>query len=71
MNGVKAKYLSQIKFADLDFYDDRNKALVRQFGANYHPYFVLVDGKGQTVKRWFGAVSAAEFEANFKVALAR
>jgi thioredoxin-related protein len=69
VNGLQQKYLSQIKFADLDFYASQNKDLARQLGAAYHPTFVLVDGNGKTVRRWAGAVSAADLEAAFKSVL--
>lgn len=69
VNGVKARYLTRIKFADLDFYDNNNKALARQFGATYHPVFVLVDGQGKLVRRWVGPATAAQFEESFKQVL--
>jgi thioredoxin-like negative regulator of GroEL len=65
VHGLEAKYYGQIKFSYLDVDDPLNDPFKDQFGFRYQPMFVLLDGAGNPVKTWFGAVPAADFEAEF------
>ncbi len=58
VNGLKQQYQNQVKFGDIDFDDHKNANLVGQFKVAGHPTFVLVDGKGQQVKKWVGVTPA-------------
>ncbi len=65
VHGLEAQYFGKIQFTFLDIDDERNAALMEQFGFQYQPMFVLIDGDGTPLKTWFGAVKAAEFEEEF------
>lgn len=65
VHGLEAAYFGQIDFSFLDIDDPANADLMQEFGFRYQPMFILLDGEGNTVKTWFGAVSAEEFEAEF------
>ncbi len=66
VHGLEAKYFEKIAFSFLDIDDAQNADLMKQFGFRYQPMFILLDGNGETVKTWAGAVSAADFEAEFE-----
>jgi len=66
VHGLEAQYYGKIGFAYLDIDDSRNNDFKRQFGFRYQPEFYLIDGQGNVVKKWVGAVSAADFEAEFQ-----
>jgi len=66
VNGIKQKYINQVRFAELDFNDEQNRSLVEQFKIIAHPGFALVDGKGKLVKRWIGIIEGSEFETALK-----
>jgi len=67
VNGVKQKYINQVRLAELDFNDDNNRSLVQQFKIIAHPGFALVDGRGNLVKRWIGVIEGSEFETALKL----
>ncbi|NOY98661.1 MAG: hypothetical protein GXP40_05590 [Chloroflexi bacterium] len=65
VHGLEAKYYGRIDFVYLDIDDPRNDALKKQFGFQYQPMFVLVDGDGTALKTWLGYVPAEDFETAF------
>ncbi len=65
VHGLESQYFGQVGFSYLDIDNPANNALKQEFGFLYQPMFILVDGTGLPVKTWAGAVSAAEFEAEF------
>ncbi len=65
VHGLESQYFGKIDFTFLDIDDANNADLMREFGFRYQPMFVLIDGNGTPVKTWAGAVSAADFEAEF------
>ena len=65
VHGLEAQYYGQIEFSFLDIDDPAVDPFKDQFGFQYQPMFVLLDAGGTPVKTWFGAVPAAEFEAEF------
>ncbi|MBT3314452.1 MAG: thioredoxin family protein [Anaerolineae bacterium] len=69
VHGLESQYFGQVDFAYLDIDDSSNAALMKEFEFRYQPMFVLVDGNGTPLKTWFGAVSAADFEAEFAKAI--
>ena len=69
VHGLESQYFGRIGFTFLDVDDAQNADLMQQFKFQYQPMFVLVDGDGNPVKTWFGAVSASEFEAEFAKAI--
>ena len=65
VHGLESQYFGQIDFAYLDIEDSANAALMKQFKFIYQPTFVLLDGNGNVVKTWAGAVHKQDFEAEF------
>ena len=69
VHGLESQYFGQIGFSFLDIEDPANASLMEEFGFRYQPMFILVDGAGIPLKTWFGAVSVADFEAEFAKAV--
>lgn len=65
VHGLEAKYSGKIKFFFLDADDPATLNFQKEFGFQYQPFFVLMDGKGNEVKRWAGFVSSVDFETAF------
>jgi len=61
VHGLAAKYTGQIDFVYLDIDDPATADLRAQLRFRVQPQFVLLDGQGQPVKQWLGAVRAEEF----------
>ncbi|HEX2913083.1 MAG TPA: thioredoxin family protein [Chloroflexia bacterium] len=71
INGLKEQYQAKIKFADLDFYDSKNRGLVMQYRLISHPTFILLDGQGKLLKRWVGLTKKEDLETSFKELVAK
>lgn len=69
VHGLEAKYSGRIAFYFLDADDPATVVFQQQFGFRVQPEFYLLNGKGETVKKWVGGVSAEEFEAAFSEVL--
>lgn len=65
VHGLEAKYAGQVDFFYLDADDPATRDFQREYGFQYQPYFLLLDGEGKVVKRWGGFVSEQEFEKAF------
>ncbi len=65
VHGLEAKYAGQLDFFYLDADDPATRDFQRDYGFQYQPYFVLLDGDGNVLKRWNGFVSEQEFETAF------
>ncbi len=65
VHGLEAKYAGQVDFFYLDASDPATRDLQREYGFQYQPYFLLLDGEGNIVKRLGGFVSEQEFEMAF------
>lgn len=65
VHGLEAKYAGQVDFFYLDASDPATRDLQREYGFQYQPYFLLLDGEGNIIKRWGGFVSEQEFEMAF------
>lgn len=65
VHGLEAKYFGQISFSFLDIDDSTNADLMKELGFRYQPMFILLDGEGNIVQTWFGAVASEDFEAEF------
>jgi len=65
VHGLEAKYAGQVNFFYLDADDPATAEFQREYGFQYQPYFLLLDGNGEVLKRWNGYVSQDEFEAAF------
>jgi thioredoxin-related protein len=69
VHGLEAKYSGKIPFFFLDADDSATLDYQHKFGFQYQPYFILLDGNGQEIKRWAGPVTQQEFEAEFSQVL--
>ena len=69
VHGLEAQYSGQIDFFYLDAGNPATQEYQQNFGFQYQPYFVLLDGDGKEVKRWAGAVDRDEFETAFSTLL--
>ena len=65
VHGLEAQYYGQIQFSFLDIEDPLVDPFKEQFSFQYQPMFVLLDGSGNLVKTWYGAVSTEEFATEF------
>jgi hypothetical protein len=65
VHGLEAKYDGKIKFSYLDVDDSRTDGFQRALGFGYQPEFYLLDGDGNVLQKWIGAVSQDQFEAAF------
>ena len=65
VHGLEAKYSGKINFFYLDADDPATGDFQKQFGFQFQPYFVLLDGEGKEVKRWVGFVRQGDFETSF------
>ena len=66
VHGLEAKYYNSLDFYFLDADDPATKEYQKQYGFQYQPYFVLLDGEGKEIKRWAGFVAQDEFESAFE-----
>jgi len=69
VHGLESEYYGQINFVYLDIDDPANETFKQQLGFRYQPQFYLIDGSGNIIQQWFGAVSESEFRMAFDQAL--
>ncbi|GAB4399435.1 MAG: hypothetical protein OHK0052_22870 [Anaerolineales bacterium] len=58
MHGLEAEYSGKVKFVYLDVDDARNDAFKRALDYRYQPHLFLVDGDGNILQQWVGAITA-------------
>lgn len=61
VHGLEQKYSSQIEFIYLDAVDSSTSELRSKLNYRSYPTFILLDGKGNEVKRWVGRVEQSDF----------
>ncbi len=71
VHGLEAKYSGKIDFYFLDADDPATAVFQTKFGFRVQPEFYLLDGSGEIVKKWVGAVAPDELEAAFAAALSQ
>lgn len=69
VHGLESEYYGQINFVYLDIDDPANESFKQQLGFRYQPQFFLVDGAGNIIQQWVGAVAGGDFRAAFDQAL--
>jgi thioredoxin-related protein len=69
VHGLEAQYSGKIEFFFLDADDPATQEYQQEFGFQYQPYFILLDGNGKETKRWAGAVTRSEFEVAFSTTI--
>ena len=71
VHGLEQKYSSQIEFIYLDAVDSSTSELRSKLNYRSYPTFILLDGKGNEVKRWVGRVEQGDFIVVLDDTLAR
>ena len=61
VHGLEQKYSSHIEFIYLDAVDSSTSELRSKLNYSSYPTFILLDGKGNEVKRWVGRVEQSDF----------
>ena len=69
VHGLEAEYHQQIRFTYLDIDDPGNDPFKQALGFRYQPEFYLLDGSGNVVQKWFGAVTREQFVEAFTLVL--
>lgn len=70
VNGLEAKYGSEIDFRQHNIITDEGHAWAEQYDLRGHPAFVLVNSQGQEQWRYVGVVPEETMEAALMTALA-
>lgn len=63
MHGLEQRWSGAVDFVYLDIDDPNTDAFKRQLGFGYQPHFFLLDGEGDVVEQWVGAVSREELDS--------
>ena len=69
VHGLEDRYFDRMAFSYLDIDDPANAAFEQALGFRYQPELYLLDGQGQVIKKWVGAVPEQELAAAFDAAL--
>ncbi len=69
MHGLEAKYSDRVNFVYLDIDDPRTEPFKKQLGYRVQPHIFLLDGKGNILGQWVGAVDAVTLEQAIQAAL--
>ena len=69
VHGLEDRYFDRMEFSYLDIDDPANTAFEQALGFRYQPELYLLDGQGNLIKKWVGAVPEAELAAAFDAAL--
>ena len=65
VNGLRQEYDGQVTFKLVDIDQPESKELKQKYGFRGQPYFVLLDGSDNAVKKWIGLVAADDFRDGF------
>jgi hypothetical protein len=65
VHGLEAEYFDKVNFVYLDIDDPANENIKQQLGFRYQPQFFLIDGQGNILQQWVGAVPEADFRSSF------
>ncbi len=63
VNSLEADNLNRLNVRRINREASENADIVDQYQIRTQPVYILLDAAGNEVKRWFGAVEQAEFEA--------
>ncbi len=69
VNGLKKAYIGRIIVTRIDREDPENAEIVQQYSARNQPMYFMLDGDGEIIWQWIGAISSAELEQVFLLAL--
>ncbi len=68
VSGLDKKYGKQVAFAAVDYYNGKNRDVVRKYRVLGHPTFVVLGKDGQVIQRFVGYTEADALEAAIKQA---
>ena len=63
VNGLEDEFRGQVAVRRLDADEGTNSQLQREYGVQGHPSFVVLDGNGAVVDRFFGPQDEATLRA--------
>ncbi len=69
VHGLESEYYGKINFVYLDIDDPATKTFQQALGFRYQPQFFLLDGEGNVLAQWVGAVDEADFRQAFEAAV--
>ncbi|MDT8304535.1 MAG: hypothetical protein RRC07_01255 [Anaerolineae bacterium] len=69
MNGLEEEFGGEMRVVRLNAGDGDNAALQAQYGVRGHPSFVILDGSGTVVERFFGPQSDETLRLTIEQAL--
>ena len=69
VHGLEAEYYDTINVAYLDIDDPANDVFKRELGYRFQPHFLLLDGDGNILEQWLGAVIGEDFRTAIEAAL--
>lgn len=69
IHGLESEYGGRINFVYLDIDDPANERLKQQLGYKLQPEFFLLDGRGNLLEHWTGAVTESELRSAIEAAL--
>lgn len=70
MDRLKDEFGDQMRFVHLEFEDPVNRAVVRKYAVNGFPYVLILDARGQVIKRRGGNLRPAFYRQDIEDALA-
>jgi thioredoxin-like negative regulator of GroEL len=62
VHGLEAEYAGRVRFVYLDIDDPAVAPFKRELRYRVQPHIFLLDGSGQVVGQWLGAVTAEDLE---------
>ncbi len=70
MDRLKDEFGDRMRFVHLEFEDPINRAVVRKYAVNGFPYVLILDARGQVIKRRGGNLRPAFYRQDIEDALA-
>jgi thioredoxin-related protein len=69
VHGLESQYSDRMNFVYLDIDDPATNEFKQALGYRVQPHFFLLDGEGNVLMQWLGAVSEDELAMEFESAL--
>jgi len=60
VNGLEDEYAARLQVVRLNFNDRTNDGVISALGVRGHPTIVLLDGRGEVGRTWFGPARAED-----------
>jgi hypothetical protein len=69
VHGLEVEFYDQVNFVYLNIDDPETTTFKRELGFGYQPHFFLIDGEGNTIEQWVGAVSEETLRSALEAAV--